>query len=104
MLVAVIERTKEIGIRKAIGATNGQIMSQFLIEAGIIGFVGGIIGVILSLLADESISYFTSLRPAVNWQIIVIAIAVSTLAGLIFGAMPALRASRKDPIDSLRHQ
>jgi len=104
MLVAVIERTKEIGIRKAIGATNGQIMSQFLIEAGIIGFVGGVIGVLLSLIADELISYFSSLRPAVNWQIIVIAITVSTLAGLIFGAMPALRASRKDPIDSLRHQ
>jgi putative ABC transport system permease protein len=104
MLVAVIERTKEIGIRKSIGATNIQILSQFLIEAGIIGFIGGIIGVILSMIADVIISYFTSLRPAINWQIIVIAVGISLLAGLIFGAMPALRASRKDPIDSLRHQ
>ncbi len=104
MLVAVIERTREIGIRKAIGATNKQILSQFMIEAGIIGFIGGVIGVILSILADLVISYFTSLRPAINWQIIVISISAALFAGLIFGTMPALRASRRDPIDSLRHE
>lgn len=104
MLVSVIERTKEIGIRKAIGATNKQILSQFLIEAGIIGFIGGIIGVFCAIVAGVLISYFTSLRPAFNWQIIVIAIAGALLAGLIFGTMPALRASRRDPIDSLRHE
>lgn len=104
MLVAVIERTREIGIRKAIGATNRQILSQFLIEASIIGFIGGVIGVILSVVADVIISYFTSLRPAINWQIIVVAIGAALLAGLIFGTMPAVRASRRDPIDSLRHE
>lgn len=103
MLVAVIERTREIGIRKAIGATNRQIFVQFLIEAGIIGFIGGVIGVILSILADLIISYFSSIRPAISWQIVVISVLTATLAGLIFGAMPAIRASRKDPIDSLRH-
>ena len=104
MLVAVIERTKEIGIRKAIGATNRQILSQFLIEAGIIGFAGGVIGVLLSVISDVLISYFTDLRPAVNWQIILISIGAATFAGLLFGSMPALRASRRDPIDSLRHE
>jgi putative ABC transport system permease protein len=104
MLVAVIERTREIGIRKAIGATNQQILYQFLIEAGILGLTGGIIGVILAVIADYVIKYFTSLEPAVNWQIIVISIGAALVAGLLFGTMPALRASRKDPIDSLRHE
>lgn len=104
MLVAVVERTREIGIRKAIGATNRQILSQFLIESAIIGLFGGIIGILLALFADVVIEYFSTLKPAINWQIVVISIAVALLAGIIFGAMPALRASRKDPIDSLRHE
>jgi putative ABC transport system permease protein len=104
MLVAVVERTREIGIRKAIGATNKQILSQFLIEAGIIGFVGGVIGVLLAIVADFIIQYFSTLQPAINWQIVLISIFAALLAGLIFGALPALRASRKDPIDSLRHE
>jgi putative ABC transport system permease protein len=104
MLVAVIERTREIGIRKAIGATNRQILIQFLMEAGIIGFTGGVIGVILATIAGLVIRYFFSIQPAINWQIIVISIFASLLAGLIFGTLPALRASRKDPIESLRHE
>jgi len=104
MLVSVIERTREIGIRKAIGATNKQILSQFLIEAGIIGFIGGVIGVILAMIAGLVIGYFSSLQPAINWQIIVISVLAAFLAGIVFGTMPALRASRRDPIDSLRHE
>ena len=104
MLVAVVERTKEIGIRKAIGATNRQILSQFLIEAGIIGFTGGVIGILLALIADLVIAYFSSLQPAMNWQLVTISIVGAFLAGIIFGALPALRASRRDPIESLRHE
>lgn len=104
MLVSVMERTHEIGVRKAIGGTNKQILMQFLIEAGIIGLIGGIIGIILSFVADLLIRYFTTLEPAINLPIVLIAIGIALLAGIVFGTTPAFKASRKNPIDSLRHE
>lgn len=104
MLVSVTERTHEIGIRKAIGATNRQIMRQFMTEAVILTFVGSIIGVILSLLINVGIRLATDLQPAINWTISGIAILVAIGVGLIFGIAPAVRAARKDPIDALRYQ
>ncbi|HUD06466.1 MAG TPA: ABC transporter permease [Candidatus Saccharimonadales bacterium] len=104
MLVSVMERTREIGIRKAIGATNKHIMNQFLIEASIISLSGGIIGVLISLAADYAISQFTNLPPSLSLEIVAIAIGVSLLEGIVFGAMPAIRAAKRDPIDSLRHE
>lgn len=104
MLVSVMERTHEIGIRKAIGGTNRQIMMQFMIESAIIGLVGGIIGVVLSVFADLIISYFTSLQPAITLPIIVISILIALAAGIFFGAMPALKAAKKNPVESLRHE
>jgi putative ABC transport system permease protein len=103
MLVSVIERTKEIGIRKAIGATNRQIRNQFLTESAAIGFMGGVIGVIVSFVVDEVLALFTTLRPAMTFEIVFLAICVGLFAGIIFGLMPAIRASRRDPIDSIRH-
>lgn len=104
MLVAVTERTSEIGVRKAIGATNRQILSQFLIEAVMLSFTGGIIGILFSLLANYLMRVFTSLTPVITLPIVIIATMVAVVVGVIFGITPALRAARKDPIDALRHE
>jgi putative ABC transport system permease protein len=104
MLVAVTERTYEIGIRKAIGATNRQIMGQFLTESIIISLVGGLIGIIGSLIINITLRILTSLQPLVSWRVTVLAVGVSILVGIIFGIMPAYKAAHKDPIDSLRYQ
>lgn len=102
MLVSVAERTHEIGIRKAIGATNRQIMTQFMIESTVLTVVGGIIGIIVALLVGVSLRATTSLKPVVSWEIVLIATVVSLLVGIIFGTVPAVKAARKDPIDALR--
>lgn len=104
MLVAVTERTYEIGIRKAIGATNRQIMGQFLTESIIISLVGGLIGIIGSLIINITLRILTNLQPLVSWRVTVLAVGVSILVGIIFGIMPAYKAAHKDPIDSLRYQ
>ncbi len=104
MLMSVTERMHEIGIRKAIGATNRQVMSQFLIEAITVSAAGGFIGVIVALLADLVIRSTTSLAPSLSWQIIVIGLLVSMVIGVIFGSIPAYRASAKEPIDALRNE
>lgn len=102
MLVAVSERTHEIGIRKSIGATNRQIMDQFMIEAVMLAGTGGIIGVILSLLANYFMRVLTDLQPVITLPIMAIAVAVAVGVGVIFGVTPALKAARKDPIEALR--
>lgn len=102
MLVSVAERMHEIGIRKAIGATNRQILSQFVVESSVLTLTGGIIGIVLAILTDVVLRLTTNLKPAMNWQIVAIATAVSLLVGIIFGTVPALKAARKDPIDALR--
>ncbi len=102
MLVAVSERTHEIGIRKSIGATNRQIMDQFMIEAVVLAGTGGVIGVILSLVANYFLRVFSSLQPVITLPIMGIAVAVAIGVGVIFGVTPALKAARKDPIDALR--
>jgi putative ABC transport system permease protein len=102
MLVSVTERMHEIGIRKAIGATNRQILSQFLTEATVLSVGGGIIGVLVSLIVDFLLRLFTDLRPVISWQVVAIAVLVSTVVGIVFGTVPALKAARKDPIEALR--
>lgn len=104
MLVSVTERTREIGLRKAIGATRGQIISQFMIEAIVLCVVGGIIGILVSLALAGLIHIFTSYRPVINVPVIVIASGVSVMAGVLFGIIPAVQAARKDPIEALRHE
>lgn len=102
MLVSVTQRTQEIGIRKAVGATNRQILSQFLIEAVVISLVGGILGVIGSLIANFLIRVTTDLEPLITLPIMFLAVAISILVGIVFGVAPALQAARKDPIQALR--
>src|SRR6185437_6322582 len=103
MLVSVTERMHEIGIRKALGATNRQILSQFLIESTVLSLTGGLIGILISLLIDYLLRIFTTLTPEISWQAVVVATVVSFLVGITFGSIPALKAARKDPIDALRN-
>ena len=102
MLASVSERTREIGIRKAIGATNAQILNQFLIEGLALTITGGLIGVIASLITIEILRVYTSLQPVITLPIMVLAVVVSVIIGIIFSVVPALKAARKDPIEALR--
>ena len=104
MLMSVTERMHEVGIRKAVGATNRQIMSQFLVEAVTVSVLGGIIGIVLALVADLAIRATTNLTPALSWRVIVVGAAVSMIIGVIFGSIPAYRAASKEPIEALRNE
>jgi putative ABC transport system permease protein len=102
MLVSVAERTREIGIRKALGASNNDIVAQFLIESLALSIGGGVLGYILGYLVAFGISTFLTFDPVFTWQIAGIAVGVSLVIGTLFGLYPAIRAARKDPISALR--
>jgi len=102
MLVSVAERTREIGIRKALGASNGDIVWQFLIEALALSIGGGIMGYIAGYIIAFTISTFLTFDPIFSWQIAAVAAGVSLIIGTLFGLYPAIRAARKDPISALR--
>lgn len=103
MLVNVSERTREIGIRKALGANNQHILFQFLTESMIISLGGGLFGYLIGYAFSFGVSIFLPFSPAISWQIAVLVCGLSVLVGVIFGIYPAFRASRKDPIISLRY-
>ncbi|OQB06062.1 MAG: Macrolide export ATP-binding/permease protein MacB [bacterium ADurb.Bin212] len=104
MLITVTERTREIGLRKAIGASRGAILSQFLVEAIIITLLGGIIGLTISFITNYTIRNNSTLNPEINASIVLLALGLSTVIGVLFGIWPALRAAQKDPIEALRHE
>lgn len=104
MLATVSARIREIGIRKAIGATNKEIRFQFLAEAVSISLVGGIIGIIIGLALPLSVRWFTDFRIPISGLSAIIAIVVSSLVGVIFGTVPAARAANLDPVESLRYE
>ena len=104
MLATVTSRIREIGIRKAIGATNREIRFQFLAEAVLISFVGGIAGIVVGLAIPYSVRFLTDYRIPISGLSAIIAIIVSSLVGIIFGTVPASRASQLDPVESLRYE
>jgi putative ABC transport system permease protein len=104
MLVSVTERTREIGIRKALGATHKEIMSQFLIEAVIISLIGGMLGTLLGIGLAKIISIFAKVEASADLQTIVIAWAFSAFVGVLFGLLPANKAAKLNPIDALRYE
>ncbi len=102
MLVGVVERTREIGLRKAIGASNRNIMEQFLTESLVMSCAGGVLGYIIGYIAALAVSRFLTFTPAFSWEIAGVALGVSIIVGVVFGLYPAIRAAKKDPIESLR--
>lgn len=104
MLVSVTERTHEIGVRKALGATNRQIMLQFLTEAIMLTVVGSVIGVLVAIIANVLLRFSTALTPVISPYVIAVSIGVALLIGTAFGVLPAMKAARKDAITALRNE
>ena len=104
MLATVTSRIREIGIRKAIGATNAEIRFQFLSEAILISLIGGLGGVVIGLVLPYSVRFLTEYRVPISGLSAIVAIVVSSLVGIIFGTMPAARAAKLDPVESLRYE
>jgi putative ABC transport system permease protein len=104
MLATVSSRIREIGIRKAVGATNSEIRAQFLAEAMLISLSGGVVGICLGLALPYSVRFITNYRVPVSGWSIIIAVLVSSLVGVLFGTAPAARAAQMDPVESLRYE
>ena len=110
MLVSVTERTREIGLRKALGAKDRDILSQFLLEAVLLTLIGGIIGILLGSGLAFLIAFILSHALAINWQFVfpwtgaIMGLSVSGIIGLVFGGYPARQASKKSPIEALRYE
>jgi putative ABC transport system permease protein len=104
MLASVTERTREIGIRRAIGAKKRQIIGQFLIESVVLSVVGGLVGVFLGVAIPAIIQRFSGMPTDVTPESIALALGISGAVGIIFGIYPARRAAELDPIVALRHE
>jgi len=104
MLVSVTERTREIGIRMAVGASSADVLTQFLIEALVLSLVGGLLGVTLGIGGAAGLAYFANWPLAISPAMVLLAFAVSAGVGVFFGYYPALKASRLDPIEALRYE
>lgn len=105
MLVSVNERTREIGLRKALGASNGDVLSQFLLEAVLLSVFGGLVGIALGVGASALLPLLSSsLATAVTWNSVWIASGASVLIGVVFGVLPAYRSSRLQPVEALRRE
>lgn len=104
MLVSVTERTKEIGIRIAIGATGSEVLLQFLVEAVVISFLGGFLGVLLAVGVSVGLIKYFNMPFVFDLNIVIYALIFSAFIGILFGYLPARRASKLNPIDALRHE
>jgi ABC-type antimicrobial peptide transport system permease subunit len=104
MLVSVTERTREIGIRMAVGAKGRHILLQFLLEAVVLTMIGGLVGVLLGTGAAKLFSSLMEWPTQLGMESYAIAVGFSTVVGIVFGFYPAWRASRLDPIEALRYE
>ena len=104
MLVSVTERTKEIGLRQAVGAKTGDILSQFLVEAVTLSVLGGTLGIILGVVGSLAITYFVQWNTLISLPSIIASFVVSGLVGVFFGYYPARKAAYLDPIEALRYE
>ena len=104
MLVSVTERTREIGIRRAVGARKRNIMTQFIMEAVVLCEVGGVIGVVLGILGGNATAYFLKLAPVIPVDWVILGLVICSVVGIVFGTYPAYKAANLDPIESLRYE
>ena len=104
MLASVTERTREIGVRRALGAKRGDVTTQFLVETVILSGMGGLIGVVLGLVIPFLVSVFTEMVTIVTIWSPIIAFSISAAVGIVFGIYPATRAAKMDPVEALRHE
>ena len=104
MLATVTERTREIGVRRALGARRRDITSQFLVETTVLSSTGGLLGIIVGILIPFTVTKMSDIETALSWWAIVLAFGISVATGIMFGMYPARRAAMMDPIDALRHE
>jgi len=104
MLASVTERTREIGIRRALGAKRRDIITQFLVETVMLSGAGGVMGVLLGVTIPWFVSHFAGMKTIIVLWSPVVAFTISALVGVAFGIYPALRAARMDPVEALRHE
>lgn len=104
MLVSVTERTKEIGLKKAIGAKKSRILGQFLTEAAVLTSFGGILGVLAGVILANIVSKIAGIPVGISVPAIVISVAFSMIIGVVFGLLPSIKAANLNPIEALRHE
>ncbi len=104
MLVSVTERTREIGLKKAIGARKRRILAQFLTEAAVLTSLGGIIGVLAGIIMAQVISKVSQTPSAISVPAILFSVIFSMVIGILFGLLPSIKAANLNPIDALRHE
>ena len=104
MLVSVTERTREIGIRRAVGAKKRNVMTQFVMEAVILCQIGGLMGVALGILGGNLAAFYLKLTPVIPVDWVVIGLVICSIVGIVFGTYPAYKAANLDPIESLRYE
>ena len=104
MLVSVTERTREIGIRKAIGAKSRNILNQFLVEAIILCQIGGIAGILLGIIAGNLLGIYLHTKVVIPYDWVAIGLIICTIVGVVFGVYPAYKAAKLNPIDALRYE
>ncbi|MCU0620146.1 MAG: ABC transporter permease [Gemmatimonadales bacterium] len=104
MMISVTERTREIGIRKALGATRGEILFQFLVEAATLTFVGGVVGLLVGALIARAVDAFSPIPASVPLWSVAVSLVAAVVTGVLFGLYPAFRAARLDPVEALRFE
>lgn len=104
MLASVTERTREIGIRRALGAKQRDIVIQFLVETVMLSGIGGLMGVVIGVIIPFAVTYFSEMRTIVTFWSTLVAFSISAIVGIVFGIYPALKAARMDPVEALRHE